>query len=114
MVFRDLKCYLVSHPILSKIELEEDLYMHLAVFNHAVSAVLLRYQDGIQRSMYYISKMLVDLEIRYLPPEKMALVSVHATRKFPHYFQAHTVWVLIEYPLQLLLRKSDFTERIAK
>ena len=47
MVFRDLKCYLVSHPILSKIELEEDLYMHLAVFNHAVSAVLLRYQDGI-------------------------------------------------------------------
>ena len=42
----------------------------------------------------------------------MALV--HATRKLQHYFQAHTVWVLIKYPLQSLLRRSDFTGRIAK
>ena len=31
-----------------------------------------------------------------------------------HYFQAHTVFVLIEYPLQSLLKRSDFTGRIAK
>ena len=64
--------------------------------------------------MYYISKTLVDVETRYLPLEKLVLASVHATRKLPYYFQAHTVFVLTEYPLQLLLKRSDFTGRIAK
>ena len=47
MVFKDLKCYLASPYILSRLELEEDLYMYLAVSDHAVSAVLLSHQDGI-------------------------------------------------------------------
>ena len=64
--------------------------------------------------MYYISKTLVDAETRYLPLEKLVLALVHATRKLSHYFQAHTIFVLIEYPLQLLLKRLDFTGRIAK
>lgn len=44
----------------------------------------------------------------------MILAFVHATRKLTHYFQAHTVWVLIEHPLQFLLRMSYFIGRIAK
>ena len=49
-----------------------------------------------------------------MPLEKMALALVHATRMLLHYFQAHTVYVLIEHPLQVLLRMSDFIGRIAK
>ena len=37
------------------------------------------------------------------------LALVHATRKLPHYFQAHTVYVLIKYPLQ-----SSSTEGIPR
>lgn len=44
----------------------------------------------------------------------MALALVHATRMLLHYFQAHTVYVLIEHSLQVLLRMSDFIGRIAK
>ena len=44
----------------------------------------------------------------------MVLALVHATRKLPHYFQAHTDYVLTEYPLQSLLKRSDFIGRIAK
>ena len=64
--------------------------------------------------MYYISKTLVDAETRYLPLEKLVLALVHAMRKLLHYFQAHTVYVLTEYPLQLLLKRSDFTGQIVK
>ena len=32
----------------------------------------------------------------------------------PHYFLAHIVYVLTEYPLQSLLKRSNFTSRIAK
>ena len=64
--------------------------------------------------VYYINKTLVDAETRYLPLKKLVLALVHTTRKLPHYFQAHTVFVLTEYPLQSLLKRSDFTGRIAK
>ena len=50
----------------------------------------------------------------YLSVLEHAMELVHATRKLPHYFLAHTVYVLTEYPLQSLLKRSDFTGRIAK
>ena len=111
--FQDLKKYLVQALILLAPEINEDLFMYLLVSKHAVSVVLLRDQ-GIQHLIYYISKTLVDAETRYLPLEKLVLALVHATRKLPHYFQAHTVYILTEYPLQSLLKRSDFTSRIAK
>ena len=91
----------------------EELFMYLSVFDHVVSAVLLR-DRGVKQPVYYINKTLVDAETRYLPLEKLVLALVHATRKLPQYFQAHTVYVLTEYPLQSLLKRFDFTGRIAK
>ena len=111
--FQNLKEYLVRTPMLSALEPGEELFMYLSVSEHAVSAVLLRDQ-GVQRLMYYISKTLVDTETRYLPLKKLVLALVHATRKLPQYFQAHTVYVLTEHPLQSLLKRSDLTGQIVK
>ena len=96
--FQDLKEYLMRAPMLSAPEPGEELFIYLSVSEHAVSAVLLRDQ-GVQRLMYYISKTLVDAETRYLPLKKLVLALVHATRKLPQYFQAHTVYMLIEHLL---------------
>ena len=95
-VFQDLKEYLTQAPMLMAPEPREDLFMYLSIFDHAVSAVLLRNQ-GVQQPVYYISKTMVDAETRYLPLEKLVLALVHATRKLPHYFQAHIVYVLTRY-----------------
>ena len=111
--FQDLKEYLTQAPMLTAPDLEEDLFMYLLVSNYVVNAVLLRDQ-GVQHPVYYISKTLVNAETKYLPLEKLVLALVHATRKLPHYFQAHTVYVLTGYPLLSLLKRSDFTGRIAK
>ena len=89
------------------------MFMYLLASEHAVSKVFLR-DPGVQKPIYYISKTLVDAETRYLPLEKLALALVHATRKLPHYFQAYTVYALTKYQLQSLLKRSDFTGRIAK
>lgn len=51
---------------------------------------------------------------RYLPLKKAILTIIHITKKFHHYFQAHTVIILTQLPLQALLRKFDFTGRVAK
>ena len=61
-----------------------------------------------------MSKSLHEAEVRYLPLEKAILAIVHATQKFPHYFQTHLVVVLTQLPLRLLLQKVDYTGRIAK
>ena len=61
-----------------------------------------------------MSKSLNEAEVRYLPLEKAILAVVHATRKLPHYFQAHTMVMLTQLPLKSILRSADYTGRIAK
>ena len=60
-----------------------------------------------------MSKSLHKAEVRYLPVEKVILAVVHATRKLPYYFQAHTVVVLTQLPLKSVLRTADYIGRIA-
>ena len=69
---------------------------------------------GIQWPVYYVSKSLHETEVRYLPLEKAILAIVLGTRKLPYYFQAHTVVVLTQLPLKVILRSVDYTGRIAK
>ena len=84
---------------MSKLEEEEVLFAYIAVALHAMSLVLVRVDDGVQRPVYYVSKSLQEAEICYLPLEKAILAVVHATQKLPHYFQAHIVVVLTQLPL---------------
>ena len=106
--------YLSRAPILSRLVPEETLYIYLAVTDHAVSTVLLRLDQGFQKPIFYVSKTLMEEETWYLPLEKVALAIIHAVQRLLHYFQAHMVVVLTEHSLQALLRRSDFTGRIAK
>ena len=88
---------------MSSPKMDEVLYAYITVALHAVSLVLVRVDSGIQRPVYYVSKSLHEAEVRYLPLEKIILAMVHVIRKLPHYFQAHTVVVLTQFPLRALL-----------
>ena len=99
---------------MSRPEEEEVLFAYIVVASHAVSLVLVRVDNGVQRLIYYVSKSLHKAEVRYLPLEKAILAMVHATWKLPHYFQAHTIMVLTQFPLQSLLQKANYIGRIAK
>ena len=92
---------------------DEVLYAYITVAPHAVSLVLIQDDNGLQRPVYYVSKSLHEVDVRYSPLEKAILAVVHATRKLPHYFQAHTVVVLTQLPLKSVLRSVDYTGRIA-
>ena len=99
---------------MSSPEADEVLFAYIAVAPHAVSLVLIQMDNGIQQPVYYVSKSLHEVEIRYLPLEKAILAIVQATRKLPHYFQAHIVVVLTQLPLKSILRSANYTGRIAK
>ena len=113
VAFQQLKKYLSRPPIMSSLEADEVPYAYIAVAPHAVSLVLIRDDKGIQKPVYYVNKSLHEAEVRYLPLEKAILAVVHATRKLPHYFQAHMVVVLTQLPLKFVLRTADYTGRIA-
>ena len=112
--FQQLKEYLSHPPIMSSPEIDEVMFTYITVAPHAVSLVLIRVDSGRQWPVYYMSKSLHETEIRYLPLEKAILMVVHGTRKLPHYFQAHTVVILTQFPLKAILRSANYTGRIAK
>ena len=114
IAFQELKRYLSHPPIMSSPVVDEILFAYIAVALHAISLVLIRVDNGTQQPVYYVSKSLNEAEVRYLPLEKAILAVVHATRKLPHYFQAHTVIVLTQLSLKLVLRSADYTRRVAK
>ena len=84
--FQEFKRYLSHPPIMSSPVVDEVLFAYLVVALHAISLVLIRVDNDIQRPVYYVSKSLNEAEVRYLPLEKAILAIVHATRKLPHYF----------------------------
>ena len=88
---------------MSSPEADSFLYAYIVVAPHAVSLVLIRDNNGIQKPIYFVSKSLHEVEVRYLPLKKAILAVVHATRKLPHYFQAHIVVVLTQLPLKSVL-----------
>ena len=71
---------------MSRPEEEEVLFAYIVVASHAMSLVLIRVDNEVQRPVYYVSKLLHEAKVWYLPLEKAILAVVYATQKLPHYF----------------------------
>ncbi|KAK2997300.1 hypothetical protein RJ639_026298 [Escallonia herrerae] len=92
-LFEELKHYLSSLPLLTKPVTSEDLFLYLSISEVAVSMVLIREEEGKQRPIYYISKVI-------------------SARKLRPYFQSHTVVVLTDQPLGKVLQNPDASGRL--
>ena len=65
----------------------EELYLYLAASATTVSAALVRVnEDDKQKSVYFVSKMLTDVETRYIDFELIALVLRMVAKKLRRYF----------------------------
>ena len=113
MAFQQLKEYLSRPPIMFSPKADEVLYAYIVMAPHAVSLVLIRDDNDLQKPVYYLNKSQHEAEVRYLPLKKAKRVVVHATRKLPNYFQIHTMVVLTQLPLKFALRIADYIGRIA-
>ncbi|XP_075098662.1 uncharacterized protein LOC142175646 [Nicotiana tabacum] len=111
---KNLKVYLSNPPLLAKPKDGEKLFVYLAVSEVAVSAVLVREDQGKQSPIYYVSKSLLDAETRYPHLEKLALALTMASRKLRPYFQCHPISMITAYPLRNILHKQDLSGRLAK
>ena len=90
-------------PLMLKPKELVGLIVYLGVSQYAISAALVREEDMVQYLVYYVSHMLLDVETRYTPMEKLAYCLEVASRKLRPYFQAHRIDVLTKYPLKQVL-----------
>ena len=111
--FNDLKAYLSSPPLLSPSMPGEEFYLYLPVSQAAVSAVLVREDDGSQKPVYFTSRVLRGAEERYPQMEKLAFALIIAARKLKPYFQAYTIVVLTDKPLRKAMSSPEAAGRMA-
>ena len=89
--------------------------MYLAVSDCAISVILFRcVNDKEQRSVYYVSKAMVNAKTRYSNMEYTTLAFRSVARKLYHYFQAHQVIVLTNQLLRNIMHKPDLSERLVR
>ena len=74
---------------------------------------MIREEEKVQKPVYYASWELYGAEERYPPMEKLAFALVTVARKLKPYFQAHTVVVLTDRPLQRAMSNPDAAGRLA-
>ena len=112
--FQELKIYLGRVPLLSKLVQGEVLSLYLVVSEVALSAVLVRQEEGKELLVFYVSKALIDPETRYPNTEKIALALVVAARKLRPYFQSHTVLVHTKAHFWQILQNPEYSRKLAK
>jgi len=62
------------------------LFLYLAISESAVSGALIREDEGVQKSVYYISHSMNGPQTRYQRLEKLVLAHFIISRKLKYYF----------------------------
>ena len=68
----------------------------------------------VQRSVYYVSEVLIESKQRYPHWQKLVYGVFMASRKLKHYFQAHPITVVSSAPLGDIIQNREATGRVTK
>ncbi|XP_014499228.1 uncharacterized protein LOC106760287 [Vigna radiata var. radiata] len=109
--FDEVKQILSNPPVMRRPDYGCDLHLFLVVGEEAVSATLVQEVPEF-RPVYFISRVLKELETRYQQLEKIVLALVIATRRLRPYLQGNQVIVRTNYPISKILRKPDLAGRM--
>ncbi|XP_008245090.1 PREDICTED: uncharacterized protein LOC103343199 [Prunus mume] len=89
--FQDLKNYMSQAPLLSKPLPGEVLLLYLSISTTAISSMLIRKPEKAELPIFYVSKVLQSVKLRYPPLEQLALALIVSARRLRPYFQAHEI-----------------------
>ena len=77
LVFERIKEYLLSPPVLVPPMLGHPLLLHLSISGVALGCMLAQLDDlGKKQAIYYLSKRMVEYEMRYVMIECLCLVFI--------------------------------------
>lgn len=105
--FDEIKHYLATLPVLVPPIRGQPLKLYIVVAENSIGSLLAQDNDqGRERAVYYLSRILTDVEVRYTPVEKLCLALYFSALKLRHYMLPSIVHVisktdLIKYMLTL-------------
>jgi hypothetical protein len=80
--------------------------------------VIERKEEGhtyiIQRPIYFISEVLADSKVQYNEAQKLLYALRITARKMKHYFEAHKIVIVSDYPIGIILHNKDTMGQIVR
>ena len=104
LTFERITKYFLSPPVLVPPMPGHPLFLYLSVSDMALGCMLAQLDDsGKERAIYYLSKRMLEYEIRYVMIEHFCLALVWATRRLRHYMTEYSVHLISRLdPLRLI------------
>nr|XP_021860959.1 uncharacterized protein LOC110799981 [Spinacia oleracea] len=112
--FEKVKEHLRALPTIARPEEGDKLQLYVSASAQTVAAVLISEKDKIQQPIYFVSHILNPAEARYSLIEKVAYAVLISARKLRPYFDAHTIQILTNFPLEKALQKMDTAGRLLR
>jgi hypothetical protein len=117
---QDLKHHLQSPPVLTAPLSGEDLLLYIAATTHVVNSAIVVERSkeghvfGLQRPVYFISKVLSKSKVRYPAVQKLLYAILITSRKLRYYFDEYKITMITDFPLADILHNQDAMGRISK
>nr|KYP72862.1 Transposon Ty3-G Gag-Pol polyprotein [Cajanus cajan] len=114
--FDDIKGYLAHPPVLAPISEGKQLKLYISANDSTIAGMLAQDDEhGIERVIYYLSRMLVGAEIRYTPLEKLCLSLYVACTKLKYYIRTRDVVIFCRSNvIKYMLCKPILHSRVGK
>ncbi|XP_028111758.1 uncharacterized protein LOC114310044 [Camellia sinensis] len=114
--FDSIKKYLL-HPLVLGAPIQgKPLILYIAAQEESLGAMLAQNnKENKEQALYYLSHKLTKNELKYSPIEKTCLALVFASQKLRHYFQAHTMHLIIRVdPIKYVMSKPILSGCLAR
>ncbi|KAL5549334.1 hypothetical protein UlMin_004565 [Ulmus minor] len=100
----------MTPPILGK-----PLLMYIAVTEKSLGALIAQEKEGVERPIYYLSRLTRGAECNYSPIERQCLALVYIAQRLRHYMLAHkTHLVSKSNPLRYMMRNPIPSSRLTR
>ena len=83
--FDAVKDTLVRASLMYPPNYQSDYFLYIAATDTTIAMVLVQVENGIEHSIYYLSRNLNDTEVKYSYVENLALTTVQGVQRFRHY-----------------------------
>ncbi|XP_028112928.1 uncharacterized protein LOC114311044 [Camellia sinensis] len=113
--FEGVKSALTSPLSMSPPQPVRPLLLYITSTPKLVRALLAQEIDGLERPMYYISRVIQEAEIRYSPIERHCLALFFAAKKLCHYLLSYPIHLMTRSdPIRFLLTRPVLSGRLAR
>ena len=115
-IFEKIKEYLLSPSVLVPHMPGRPLLLYLSVSDMALGNMLAQIDDsGKEWAIYYLSKRILQYEVKYVMIERLCLALVWATRRLRHYMTEYSMHLISRLdPLRYLFDRPTLTGRLMR